>query len=255
MQRAWTDEEAKALRQLDPGLSVANLVAAFNAIAQERGWPLRSESSIRKKRLTQRKPVRQRWTAVELAQLDDLIGDRSLEMVRNAYNKWARANGYPERSQKAIQRKASRLGLDTHPQGNWVHSGTVARLLRKCSRTISNWVRQGWVRRNGHNWQSVLWRADLRKLARKKPHFFGGVPWDDLFWVLEDAELVDEILAAYPHRWSGRNSTTAVVCITNARRFPSIRAAAEAHYISPSAVSYALAEDRPVAGLRFRKAG
>ena len=260
--RHWTAPEIAALKELDQELTHNERYEQYKAIAIEHGWPIRTMEAVRKRLQVLQKDLNKsgwsngnHWSARELAHLDDLIGDRPLNMVVDAYNSWATVNGFVWRSYNAIKRKAWRQGLDNTAQGSWVATGIVCRLLRKSNKTIYNWVKRKWIRRSGGlSCQSALYRDDLKRLARKRPHLFGGVPRDDLFWVLEDSDLVDSILAAHPKRWPSKNSTQPVVCITTGRRYESITAAARAHYVDESCVKWSIRTGCATCGYVFRRA-
>ena len=80
-------------------------------------------------------------------------------------------------------------------------------------------------------------------------HFFGGFKRINLFFALEDQELVDEILTKYPTRYVATSHPNRVRCVETGQVFSSCGAAARELHVTQACISLAIRQARPVAAL------
>lgn len=192
-----------------------------------------------------------KWTRVEVEMLEDLTGNSPFPAVVQQYNSWAKANGHPIRSRRALEHKVYTLVDSRASYGRWVGVGDVARALGRSHQTIWEWAQQGWIRRIHAGAASAVARDDLIRLAQERPTLFGGAPRDGLLLILEDHDLVDQICRDYPAMVGGMGGRYPIRW--QGKVFPSIAQAARAAHVSPSAIRLGLKEGRLVCGMRFER--
>lgn len=191
-----------------------------------------------------------RWSATELDMLADMTGNSPWPVVVQSYNQWARNNGHPTRTERALAHKAHELCGSRLSVGRWIGVGDAARALGRWPSTVWDWSNRGLIKRYRLGTASAVSRDDLIKLARTQPHLFGGATREGLMQVLEDPELVDDIRSRFPKKapcFGGRRRISCCGVV-----YESIAAAARAHHVRESAIRAGLLECRRVAGLEFR---
>lgn len=92
--------------------------------------------------------------------------------------------------------------------------------------------------------------SDLRKFARQYPYEFGGVDSTELFFLIEDQELVDQIKENYPQRIKLAGPMR-VRCIETGQVFPSQAQAAKHFHLYRSSLYKAIKYKKAVAGYHF----
>lgn len=193
------------------------------------------------------------WSNEEINLLHDLIGDYPREMVFREYCRRARKQGLPQRTHKAIQVKATNLGLTFKCFGQWLGTGDVAELLGIHSDRVDHWTRRYkeelgvlQISRN----KRVVRRSSWVQWARVPAHqrLLGGIPAYRLLRLLDDAELAHAIAKAHPRIPDNR---IMVRCVDTGFKYPSIMAAAKANYVTHNAIRLGIKECRPVAGRRY----
>jgi len=191
------------------------------------------------------------WTAPEVERLLELVGETPFVHVCREWNRWANKEGIPNRSPQSIRKKLTGLGESTVCLGRWVRLGDVAHLLGKDRSTIQKWANAGWVSYIVYGHQSCILRADLRRLARERPILFAGCDRQGLVQLLEDEDLAESILAAYPQRYQSSINGKRVLWVDRMQAFPSYAAAGRAAHICSKAIRLGVIEGRPVCGYRF----
>ena len=143
-----------------------------------------------------------RWSPEEQAIVKSLASEYPTSLIQ----KKLKGKGY-ERSRKSIQDKMSSLKLTLRVSASkWLSRPDFCAHL-ECT--------EGKLRAAMRNKQiaSVLeakkidnkWffpRSGIIKLAKCKPGFFAGVSRDNLFYLLEDMDLVEKIATEYPYKFS-----------------------------------------------------
>jgi hypothetical protein len=190
------------------------------------------------------------------------VGDVPFPVLVRRMKIAATANGWPDRSDKAIAMRLRRTGQACSARhGDWTTTGGAGEILGCPGTRVEAWLRRKCirdlleVRTVGH--VQYIERRGWRRLARLMPRVLGGFSADVLFLLLEDRELADAVAAAHPRPigdWRVR-------CVETGQVFASAGAAAIEHHMSQSAISMAIRRRRPVPtlgltfeALRFAKA-
>lgn len=185
-----------------------------------------------------------RWTDQELEILLSMLGDMPWPMVVTKYNAWAISQGYPERTELGMRRKVEGRRISRRPVGAWITTGLISQLLGVSQETPLRWLRDGYIRSirfgQGAAHSHYIKRKDLQRLARERPHLFGGQSVDTLIQLLDHERLAAALVAMeMPHS----RQSKPVVCIETGRRYPSMGSAARAVYVTPSRLQKVV--DRP----------
>lgn len=195
-------------------------------------------------------PNTPRWSRAETEQLEEYAGDLPLLEIVARYQRHAKAQGWPERSAKAIQLKLVRLGQPVRVRaGEWLTTGGVADILGCPGTRVEAWLRS---RRNAEilepKWRGAfryVSRRSWRRLARQRPQALGGFDADRLFLLLEDRDLAEQVANRYPRpRGDWR-----IRCLETGREWPSAVVAARELHVSQAAITLAMRQGRPVRAL------
>jgi hypothetical protein len=195
-----------------------------------------------------------RWTEAETDYLDQMVGDVPFPVLVRRMKIAATANGWPDRSDKAISQRIRRTGQASGARhGDWTTTGGVGEILGCPGTRVEAWLRRKCVRDllavRHVGKRRYIERRGWRRLARLMPRVLGGFSADVLFLLLEDRELADAVAAAHPRPigdWRVR-------CVETGQVFASAGAAAIEHHMSQAAISMAIRRRRPVPtlGLTF----
>ena len=199
-----------------------------------------------------------RWTATEINQLLSLAGDYPTALLVTYYQQWATANNLPARTAVAIDRRLRLLGADREPIGVWIQTGTLTSLLGVSYTTVDRWVRRGYIRahqfpcleyRGIHPPVRYFKRSEVRAFAKRQPEFFAGVSRQNLFLLLEDERLADDIASRFPSR-TGKDKVR-VRCVETGRVFESCAAAAKVYRLSRNGIWLAAKKGHRAANYRW----
>lgn len=157
-----------------------------------------------------------------------------LQLVR-AFNQQIGLHGYEKRTTWSIRSKLQKLGfLETVQHGVYT-IGTLAERLNLPRGTVTNWVRLYGLKfykvTKKRNASKYITAKNLRDFARIRPQSFGGIPFIDLYLVLEDQQLTEYIVKNYPRR-PGRLQPQCVRCIETGMIYSSYIEAAKAFHVS-----------------------
>jgi len=207
-----------------------------------------------------------RYSPAEIANLEELVGDVPLGSIVRRHNQWAKENGYPERTERALHQFLKTRGMTVEPTGEYVRTGTILQALGISQNVVEGWVRQGWIkpvsvrskptrslpyrRKRGPARRSFR-RSDLVRMARRHPEAFAGAPKQGLFALLEDFDLCDAIRAAYPKRRCCLNPRRPVMNVETRERYPSIRAAAAATGLHVTLIRASIEKGHQAKGTRW----
>lgn len=222
----------------------ANLSAADHSRPRTTGFVVR-------RNFTTLMPTR--WTEAEMNQLHEMAGDLPRHQLAATYKHWAKLNGYPSRSSKAIFVKAYVMGLSLAAIGESLTTGGIAKILEINDTTVQGWmVRHPDLPRRKIKGYYYIKRRDLAKWALEHPHLFGGLNHANLMQLFESEDIADYILNNYPNRPVGLEATARPIrCITTNQLFPSLSAAARATHMTYQAISLSIRQQREACGLRF----
>lgn len=197
----------------------------------------------------------QPWSQAETEQFLQLAGDVPRPMLASAYNAWAVRNGYPSRTQKALELKADKFKVSLRAVGSWVTTGGLAAILGLPSSTVESWLGRYPDlprKRFGHQMVRYVNRDQFKAWVMDHLQLLGGLEHSRLVMLFGDEQLADRICAKYPDRPTGLEATAKPVrCVDDGRVWPSIMAAAREVYVAHSSLWRALVEQRPVVGMRF----
>lgn len=169
-----------------------------------------------------------------------------------AYNQWAKNSGHPKRTALAISSALIRYGISRKAEGEWIRVGYVAEVLGISIDVPQRWAEQKLLpyyinpKKKG---QRYFTRSNLVDLARRQPDLFGGIDRDRLFLLLEDSDLVDSILSAFPNR---KGSGKLIMAVESGQVFPSLCAAARAIGVCPQSIYFAMKRGRRCAGFHWK---
>ena len=194
-----------------------------------------------------------RWTPAEINYLHELAGDMSRHQLVIAYNEWAAANGYQQRTPKSIYVKAAKLGISLTAIGEVLTTGGIAKTLCINDTTVQGWmVRYPDLPRKRYGTRYYIRRTSLLTWAKQHPHLFGGLQRSALVQLLNSEQFADYITEHYPSRPVGLEKTAIrIKCIDTGRIYPSISAAARDAFVTYQALSKGITEDRPVCGRHY----
>lgn len=190
--------------------------------------------------------MKNRWTAAEVEQLQEIAGDWPWPVVPSRYNSWARRQGLPERTEIALRQRCEAEGFSRVCCGEYISTGTIRALTGAGWLTIQRWIDSGQliIARSGR--KLYVSRRTLRKFVRRQPEYFNGLPISSLTQLVDDERLAEQ-LAARPRAWvAGKRRQ--VRCVDTGEVFPSAAAAGRRFHLSRSAVSLAVLGKRDVAG-------
>ena len=178
------------------------------------------------------------YTLAEDDTLTFLVGDVPWPFVLRRYNDWAALNGFQPRSEHSLACRSQVLNLKRQPFGEWVTTGHVYRTLNISENRIRAWLERFpgilYPSRPSRCAQARIYirRDRLRTLARRHPEQFAGCSSDDLFMLLENRDMADQIAADHPSPPQGiigyKRPCRPVRCITTGEVFPSVFAVAAA---------------------------
>jgi len=201
------------------------------------------------------------WSPAEDDHLTELVGDIPWHFVHKRYNDWAADSGHPSRSANSLSCRAQHLNLERQPIGEWITTGFICRTLHISENRIRVWLDRFssilWPSRPGHCPRSRIYirRDRLRTLARRHPEQVAGCRADDLFMLIENRDLADQIAADHPTPPAGlagyKRPCRPVRCLTTGELFPSIFAVAAAVGRSASYVSQSIRCGWRCAGRQF----
>jgi len=203
-----------------------------------------------------------RWSPDEIEQALSLAGDVPWPLVPLLYNRWAKANNRPRRTEPALRQRVDASGSVTTATGTWLTAGSVATILGLHPCIPSGWADR-WpgilqpyqpaskpgAKRRG---RVYLKRDRIRAFARQHPEQFGGIAADRLLLLLEQERLVAAILDRYPRRpLQLAEQAKPVRCVETGQVFPSRMAAARACHITSTSIG-AVAKGRAATAAGFR---
>lgn len=194
------------------------------------------------------------WTPAEADYLDRLAGDVPFPVLVKRFQRTGLEQGWPPRSGRAILQRLYRnkqRGRARH--GAAMTTGGVAEILGCPGTRVEAWLRRQRIRELlAPRWigkTRYINRSAWHRLAREMPRVLGGFSADNLFALLEDRELADEIAS----RYSQPLGDWRVRCVETGEVFASCGAVAAAHHVTQACISLAIRQRRtvPALGLTF----
>ena len=199
------------------------------------------------------------WTPEEIERVEFLVGDVPPQLLVVCYNNWAKWHGKPTRTLKAIKHICSDLGVSIIPDGKWVRTSCIARMLGISIHAPQYWVERGLILYKQARPKTPVYiqRSDIRKLAEKSPQLFAGVSYDRLFSLLEDEDLCEYIAANYPVRkmnFKPIHPTKRVRCVELDCVFNTVSEAAKSVYVTHQVLTRAIQKGWRAGGYTWEEA-
>lgn len=197
--------------------------------------------------------VRKYWSDLDLQILRDIAESLPPRLLVQTFNCVAAKHNRPPRTRNAIYLKCNDLNLSVKPLYNTLTTDRIIDALGIDDNIMQKWIRKGLKtsryskKQRSRHYISI---SDLRKFARQHPHEFGGVDSTELFFLIEDQELVDQIKENYPQRIKLAGPMR-VRCIETGQVFPSQAQAAKHFHLYRSSLYKAIKYKKAVAGYHF----
>lgn len=191
-----------------------------------------------------------KWSERENEMLFSLTGDMPWSAVVKAYHRWATAEKFPYRTEKALLRRVHVYGYSAKAVGEWLDPPAIGQLLGIGGNQVRRWIVQGWIR--GHQ-EGVKWyisRKDLRDLAKRRPDLFQDRPETNLMQLLCDSALAKQLSKSSGRLRLGKGQK--IRCLETGRTYNSMADAAEKIFVVRQTLSKAMREGRPCAGYSWK---
>lgn len=189
-----------------------------------------------------------RWTEPELDKLEQLAGDLPMAQTIAKYNRWAKANGFPQRSISAVARAGHKRHLSFRPFGAMVSRQALCTYLGLTAgqgHLLLDIAKCHQLQPGGRRYVA---RIELRRLARRHPEWFAGAPLANLVQLLEDEKLAEWVKEHQPRRHLNRSP---VRCIETGMVYPSVTAAAGAVFVERAWIHRAIRHGHTAAGFHW----
>ena len=195
------------------------------------------------------------WKQEEIEYLEDNLGVLPFPVLVKSFKKWSKKQGYPERTDTAIEVQIHRMTSNSPLSRKCTEDNfTVYELSRGLGVPLDRirlFVRSGKLqfRKIAHN-QNAVKRKDAIALVMDNPSYFANCDRDNLFWLLEDAELVEKVKNSEP---STRGFRRAVRCYApdGIRVYSGVKEAARANFVKHNCISQAIARGGKSAGMKW----
>jgi MerR HTH family regulatory protein len=197
---------------------------------------------------------RNTWHQKEVQLLKELAESMPLAILIRAFNNQNIEQGFKERTSLSIKNKLVKLGFSYEPSYKYRGAYDLAKLLGVSRNTIKYWTTrglQGQQNRTVRGSPVYYTPENLRKFARAQMQYFGGLKRINLFFALEDEDLVDEILKTYPQPYVATCTAKAVRCVETGRIFRTQAAAALANGTTATLVSRSIRFGHHANGFHF----
>jgi len=197
---------------------------------------------------------RRTWDQREIQLLKELAESMPLEILVRTFTVQNTQQGFSERSTHSIKNKLSHLGYLFEPKYKYLSTHDLAKILGVHRNMIKYWTARGLrgtKNRAIAGSPQYFTPENLRKFAREHMAYFGGFKRINLFFALEDEELVNEILTKYPKRYVPISQPKRVRCVETGQVYSSQTAAARAVHVTTTAVSRAIRKGHRAGGYHF----
>ena len=182
--------------------------------------------------------------------LFSLTGDMPWSAVVATYRRWAKAENYPYRTERALRRKVHISGYSCKSTGEWLDTAAIGAYLGIEGNSVRRWVRNNWLPayREGIKW--YVSREKLRRFAKQRPDLFQERPEADLLQLLCDPILAKQL--ANRHARVRHGKRLPICCLETGKVYASMADAADAIYVRRQSLSRAMRENRPCAGYHWQ---
>lgn len=193
------------------------------------------------------------WSQEDLQILRDIAESLPPRQLVQVFNNLASKQNRPTRTRNAIYLKCNDLKLSVYPLYNTLTTDRIVSALKIDENKIYRWISRGLKTTRGSHKNAArhyITIEHLRKFARLHPEEFAGVNRDELFMLIEDKDLADQIKEQHPKRIFG---AMRVRCLETGEVFPSQAAAAKHFYLYRSALYRAVKYGKAVGGYHFQR--
>jgi hypothetical protein len=195
------------------------------------------------------------WSNEEIQFLEDNLGSVPFPSLIKSFKKWSKKQGYSERTATAIEVQIHRMTSNSPLSRKCTEDNfTVYELARGLGlpmERVRAFVRNGKLkpRKVARN-QNAVKRKDAIALVLNNPTHFANCDRDNLFWLLEDIELVEMVKSSEP---STRGFRRAVRCYApdGIRVYSGVKQAARENFVSHGCISQAIARGGKSAGMKW----
>lgn len=135
--------------------------------------------------------------------LQDIAESLPPRQLVQVYNNLAAKQNRPARTRNAIYLKCNDLNLSVFPLYQTLTTDRIINALKIDENRIYKWIQKGLKTTRGSpktRSRHYIAIQDLRKFARRYPYEFSGVDPTELFMLIEDEQLVEQIAEQYPKR-------------------------------------------------------
>ena len=206
-------------------------------------------------KLAQTKKGGAAWSNEEKQFLEDNLGSLPFPLLIKSFKKWCKKQGFPERTDTAIDVQVHRMTTHSPLSRKCTEDNfTVYELARGLGVPMDRvrlFVRNGKLTpRKVSRSQNAVSRKEAIALILSNPSHFANCDRDNLFWLLEDDELVQQVKNSEA---STRGFRRAVRCYApdGIRVYSGVKQAARANFISHGCISQAIARGGKSAGMKW----
>ena len=194
------------------------------------------------------------WSELDVQILQDIAESLPPSKLVQVFNNLAAKNNRPTRTRNAIFLKCNDLNLSVYPVYSTLTTDRIIASLKIDDNTIYKWINRKGLRttRGSKKARSrhYITIQDFRSFARKHPEELAGVDSIELFFLVEDQDLVDYIKENYPKAVK-HSRPMKVRCIETGQVFPSQAKAAKHFNLYRSALFRAIKYGKTAAGYHF----
>jgi hypothetical protein len=184
------------------------------------------------------------WTQVEIDLLRTLAETVPPCHIRAKYNLIASKMNFTKRSLKAIQSKCNKLGIVVKPEVQVYNVPYLAKCLGVCHTTVYSWIQENGLKAtrkcNAPYRHYYISYKELRAFVRKYPQKFAGVDSLNLFSLIDDKKLADEVTQQYPKRLPTQFRSARIRCVTTGKVYNSIGDLCREHNFSRSTFNWTM---------------
>lgn len=208
---------------------------------------------------------KRRWSEEERCFLLELIGTYPFKKIPQIFQNWAKKQGYPDRTIKAIESQSDQLIAENGLSKRCFHDNfTMAELVRSLGvspRRILRFVNEGQLKTGRTEQeklarhQGAIKRKDIAKIILDNPGYFSHCEEHRLLWILESQRLVSIVKNAPPSAKGFPRSVIAHRSNGTTEIFPSIAEAARRSHVVSQSIARAIQKGGTSAGARWEYHG
>ena len=179
------------------------------------------------------------WTKGEMDIIEEISASMPPKRLYQTYCRMAADRGYPKRTEAAFRCKLEHMGIPLMPELDFYKFPQLAELFKTTRHIAYSLRKHGLKAEKESDHANQPWfvsRAELKRLARKKPGVFRDFDPEGLFVVLEDRALVDLILAQPKVHKAHRYNPTPCRCVETGQELLGFRDAGRFAFVDPSAI-------------------